>query len=322
MHRKRKHSQFFLNCFSLTIRYLNFRGFLVIFLAHSPSVSSVFCFSVLLFLFFFTLTSIFILIFIFALPDGHCHERHHHCHPEFGFFLTRFLYRNEPVGRDCITSQRPNNAIWVPAAPGVRGGNWGKSEPQLFKGRCHSALNCHSYPQWRFHPYSLCPPCGHRHLHSISMFVFTVILRALTLAPTTSAFCQTPVHDSATMIVEFTPFGSCARVAGSKTDFSGCSNLDVDAVASNGPWQMCIFFLPVYPGISDTFVCIFVCLADTCIICRSARICSLHSVAFHMTSFHVNSLHFALASLSFGPAHLSSMFEREVREMVAGSLPP
>lgn len=73
------------------------------------------------------------------------------------------------------------------------------------------------------------------------MFVFTVILRAvtlaptITLAPTTAAFCETPVHDSATMIVEFTPFGSCARVAGSKTDFSGFSNLDVDAVASNGP---------------------------------------------------------------------------------------
>ena len=42
--------------------------------------------------------------------------------PGVRFFFTRFLYRSEPVERDCITSQRPNNAIWVPAAPGVHGG--------------------------------------------------------------------------------------------------------------------------------------------------------------------------------------------------------
>ena len=163
-------------------------------------------------------------------------------------------------------------------------GNWGKSEPQLFKGRCHSVLNCHSYPQWRFHPYSFCPPCGHRHLHSISMFVFTVILRALTLAPTTSAFCQTPVHDSATMIVEFTPFGSRARVAGSKTDFSGFSNLDVDAVAWNGPWQMCIFFgrcIPAYP----IHLCVSSCVWQTLAL-FAAALGSVHFIPSHFTWLH------------------------------------
>ena len=91
VHRKRKHSQFFLNCFSLTIRYLNFRGFFrYIPSAFTFSFISLLFFS-FLFLFFFTLTSIFILILIFALPDCHCHERHHHCHPEFGFFLRDFF---------------------------------------------------------------------------------------------------------------------------------------------------------------------------------------------------------------------------------------
>ena len=83
-----------------------------IFVAHSPSVSSVFCFSVLP----LPLLPCFYVhspshIHFLALPDCHCHERHHHCHPEFGFHSTRFLYRSEPVGRDYITSQCPHNAI-------------------------------------------------------------------------------------------------------------------------------------------------------------------------------------------------------------------